>query len=67
MKIKHLENLINQDTEMVDYNQQNILNKRSFVDLFKNNENNKIPEPVHDIINILNHNEEEKRKKKKRI
>ena len=63
IKIKHLENLISQDTEMVDNNQQNVMNKTSFADLFKNNENNTISEPVHDIINILTHNEEEKRKR----
>ena len=38
-------------------------NTRTFADLFKVNEDKKITEPLHDLINILSNNEEEKRKR----
>jgi hypothetical protein len=67
VKIKNLESLINKDIEMIDNNQQNAFDKRSFVDLFKNNDNKTISEPVHDLINILSNNEDEKRKREYNI
>jgi hypothetical protein len=67
VKIRNLENLINKDIEMIDNNQQTVFDKRSFADLFKNNDNKTISEPVHDLINILSNNEDEKRKREYNI
>jgi len=49
--------------EMTDEIISNQINIRSYADLFKVDENKKITEPVHDIINIISNNEQEKRKR----
>ena len=38
-------------------------NSRTFAELFKVNEDKKITEPLHDLINILSNNEEEKKRR----